>query len=522
MLCSLDEESPDAATSMRLGECCGNLLLSACAAGYTRFIEILNGDAPLLHERTPMCRAAGLASLIGLGCVALTLAGPPPHKTEPVGKSAAATAPVSGAKTAALAKPAPLAEAERWIDSLGSRDFRTREKATRAIVAIGPTALPTLQKARSHQEAEVRARVNELITVLERAAALAPRRVTLKMDRKPVKDVLNEIARQTGFKIPTTDAAFNEQQARTLQSFEFKDTLFWEALDKVCEKYGLILQNGNADPTVRLVFQDSYEPFRSYDGSFKVLATGFQYSRNNHFGYMMKTPYRPGNLGNEYLLINLSVAAEPRVPILKVSQVKLTQAEDENKCSMLAEGSNYWARWNSRYYGGSNRAFVHPASTFLAWPSKAARTVKVLKGMITVTLLAEEKLVAVTDNLQSANGKKFKIGAATFTIDSLGTTGSKQHEVKITYNEDAGDNNWDYSRIQGVPQKLELHDANGKKVPADVRIMNYLSATSAQFSIVTQTSANNAKTVSPAKLMFQLWVQMEHEVQFEFHNLPLP
>src|SRR6267378_4100135 len=110
-----------------------------------------------------MCRAAGLAFLTGLGCVALTLADPPSHKTEPPGKAAAATVPVSGGKTAALAKSASLAEAERWIDSLGSRDFRTREKATGAILAIGPTALPTLQKARSHQEAEVRARVNELI-----------------------------------------------------------------------------------------------------------------------------------------------------------------------------------------------------------------------------------------------------------------------------------------------------------------------------------------------------------------------
>src|SRR5207244_11639038 len=108
------------------------------------------------------------------------------------------------------------------------------------------------------------------------------------------------------------------------------------------------------------------------------------------------------------------------------------------------------------------------------------------------------------------------------TIYSLENTSSKKLEIKITDNEDAGHNNWDYSRIQGVPQKLELHDANGKKVPADVRIMNYLSATSAQFSIVTQPSANNAKTVSPAKLMFQLWVQMDHEVQFEFQNLALP
>jgi len=81
---------------------------------------------------------------------------------------------------------------------------------------------------------------------------------------------------------------------------------------------------------------------------------------------------------------------------------------------------------------------------------------------------------------------------------------------------------WDYSRIQGVQQRVELQDASGKKIPSNVRITNYMSPTSVQFSVVTQTSGGNAKSVVPAKLMFQLWVQMEHEVAFEFHDLPLP
>jgi hypothetical protein len=478
-----------------------------------------------------MYRAIGFALLVGLGLVTFILAAPPapqpPVKAPaaaPASTEKAAPGAASAEKATAATKPSAAPEAAKWIDSLASRDFRTREQATRAIIAIGTPALPALRQARSVQDAEVRQRVDELVAMLERAAALAPKRVTLKIDKKPVKDVLNEIAKQTGFKIPTTDAAFNAPPAKAPQSFEFKNTPFWEALDKVCEKYGLIVQQtGNADTTMRLAFQDSYEPYRSYDGSFKVLATGFSYNRNNNFGEVMKTPYQPGEAANESLQINFSVCVEPRVPIMKVGSVRLIRAEDENKCSMLAEGANYWEAWNMRYYGGgNNRSFVYPASAYLAWPSKTSRTLKVVKGIIPVTLLAEQKLVVVTDNVLNAKGKKIKVGPATFNIDSINTTGNKQQEIKITYNEDSTDMNYDWGRIQAVQQRLELQDAKGNKIPSRVQIYNYNPPNGAQLSIIAQPAGNNSKVGPPAKLLFQLWVQMEHEVAFEFHDLPLP
>ena len=117
----------------------------------------------------------------------------------------------------------------------------------------------------------------------------------------------------------------------------------------------------------------------------------------------------------------------------------------------------------------------------------------VVKGIIPVTLLAEQKLVVVTDNLQAAKGKKFKVGPATFNIESVGTTGNKQHEIKITYTEDSGENNYDWSRLQAIQQRVELQDASGKKIPSNARITNYMGPTSVQFSIVTNASGGNAK-----------------------------
>ena len=446
---------------------------------------------------------------------------PPPRvglSAEPVASTKAVAAPAE--KSAPAAKPAPAPAIEPWIEQLASRDFRVREAAVKEIMKAGVPALPVLQKAKDHRDAEVRRRVDEMIAALERAAALAPKLVTLKMDRKPVRDVLNELAKQSGFKIPTNDGSFNSPQGKTLRSFQFNKTPFWEALDKVCETCGMIATPNAGDNTLHVNFQDSYEPFRSYDGSFKVLATGFNYSKNSNFGELPKTPYQPGEHSYESLQLNLQVCVEPRVPILKVGQVKLSVAEDEAGTSMLANGGNYYEYWNRYYYGGNNRTFVQNASITLAWPSKNSRMVKRVKGVIPVTLLAEQKPVVVTDSILSSKGKKLKVGTASFNIDDV-TNANKQHQIKITYNDESGENPYDYGRIGAIQQRLELQDAKGNKIPANVQIYQW-GQNNAQLQIMTHGAAGNAKIGPPAKLVYQLWIQLEHEVAFEFKELPLP
>src|SRR5262245_12946658 len=94
----------------------------------------------------------------------------------------------------------PTVSVAQWIERLGSNDFRTREAASLALSKVGYNALPALRKAQAHPDPEIRRRLEELIPALETAAALEPRRVTLKMANKPVKEILAEITRQTGYK----------------------------------------------------------------------------------------------------------------------------------------------------------------------------------------------------------------------------------------------------------------------------------------------------------------------------------
>ena len=49
-----------------------------------------------------------------------------------------------------------------------------------------------------------------------------------------------------------------------------------------------------------------------------------------------------------------------------------------------------------------------------------------------------------------------------------------------------------------------------------------MGPSNAQFTLTTQPNGTNAKVGQPAKLVYYAWVLMEHEVAFEFKNLPLP
>src|SRR4051812_28025793 len=82
---------------------------------------------------------------------------------------------------------------ERLIEQLGSPDFKTREAAGKALTARAAEALPVMKKTAAHPDAEVRQRLTGLIADLERAALLAPKRVTLKLDGVPLRDAVGQL-----------------------------------------------------------------------------------------------------------------------------------------------------------------------------------------------------------------------------------------------------------------------------------------------------------------------------------------
>src|SRR5205814_418263 len=99
------------------------------------------------------------------------------------------------------ARPLGSAELQQLIEQLGDRSFRSREQAERRLIAEGMPALPYLKKAVGHRDPEIRKRALRLVPGLELAALVSPKRISMSIKNKPLNVVLEEISKQTGYKI---------------------------------------------------------------------------------------------------------------------------------------------------------------------------------------------------------------------------------------------------------------------------------------------------------------------------------
>ena len=407
---------------------------------------------------------------------------------------------------------------EKLIAQLGDRDYVVRDAACQALRQRGAAVLPLLLEARPRGDIETRRRLDELIPAMQTGLLLTPHRVTLPKN-KTAKEYAALLAAQTKFVILTDGL-----DATKPLDLSCSRAPFWETLDRLCDSAGCgIGQNMNED-AIRLVPQHTESPYRSYDGIFRATALGFNYTRSTQFGQLPKRGFQLNQV-NEMLMLNLAVHVEPKMPVLKTGRVRILLAEDEEKRPMTTLGDGQDQQWQMgiQYYNGFTRSHLATFSAPLVLPSKSSRMVSRIKGVASLTLLAEQKPLIVTDAILQAKGKKFKVGDATFQIDDVDVTKGKiqNYSIKMTYNENTNETRYDYSKIQSLQQRLELRDAQGVKITSYPNFLQFNSATSAQLMLRTAGSSDKNAPV-PAQLVYIDWVQLDHEVAFELKDLPLP
>jgi hypothetical protein len=115
--------------------------------------------------------------------------------------------------------------AEQLIGELGDNDFNRREAATKAIEALGADALPALQKAANHPDAEVRSRIDKLIPL----AMVAPKRVSLKLSGMPIHGAIDALLKEAGYKL---DFDHTEAPYQKPCDIKLSNVTFWEGLEK--------------------------------------------------------------------------------------------------------------------------------------------------------------------------------------------------------------------------------------------------------------------------------------------------
>ncbi len=413
----------------------------------------------------------------------------------------------------------PLRSLEQWVEQLGHRDFQMREQAARAIEAVGIEALPALRKARSHADPEIRKRIELWIPGLERAQLLSPKLVSLHLKDKPLREAVSTIAAHTGYKLELFRDAVREKQVHT---FEFERIPFWEALDRVCESGGALAQPSYGDDIIRLQFQDRYAPFVFRHGPFRIAGQSLDYSRSIQFATFPRGPAVQDPHTNEVLRFTLSVSVEPRLPLLGLDEPRIVEAYDEQKHSMLPPATNNAnvPRRISHYYGGY-RTHTMTTQVNLGNASRGARTIKHLRGVIPLTIIAEQKDVVVTDQILAAKGKKFPAGSLSFEIQDVKEKPNKQFEVKMLIANQTPNAPNEFNWYNSLYYRTQLRDEKGAKfniVGSNMAINNNTSAT------VTYTfgRSGGGQGGGPTQLVYQDWTTLQHEVPFEFRDLPLP
>lgn len=145
---------------------------------------------------------------------------------------------------------------ERLLQQLDSGSLAIRDRAERDLIALGPTVLPLVARARQTATAEAGFRLDGIQQRLERLAAeraVEPTTVSFSMENLPCRDALATLFNQTGSRIELGPSVATGEAGDARITVSFERATFWEALAELLDTAGLSLEHDTAPPGLRIV-----------------------------------------------------------------------------------------------------------------------------------------------------------------------------------------------------------------------------------------------------------------------------
>lgn len=476
-------------------------------------------------------RAAAVGAVaVMLGLVAAGPGQPPaPPADAPKAEVPKGDAPKAAAPKGEPALPPDPAVAA-LVRNLGAADYKAREKAGRDLEALGDKALPHLRQALATSTSpEVTRRLAVLVGKMDHDRLVNPRRVTLAPKSRTAKELCDEIARQTGYRI---EFQGNPGAGDARHTAGFDNTPFWVAMDAVADLAGATVSTNGYDDDAVMVNaygQATRTPYVTYAGPFKIAATNINLSRslplvgNDPRGMMFARPAESVNL-------QFNLYSEPKNPMLGMSlQPAVVSAEDDLGQSLAPPPQNPNNPFGGRtayYGGGSYRSFNLSGSLNLVRGGREAKTIRSLKAKVGVNLLSGViPEVTVPDPVKAKN---LKVTGRTVEVEVDSVTGGNGgYTVVMTVKKlGAQDPNFpDYNWSNSIWQKVELADAKGNRYrnfgPSNMNS----GPTSVTMTLPFQPTDRRGQRQQfgePVRLVVNEWVQTTHEVTFELRDVPLP
>jgi hypothetical protein len=415
------------------------------------------------------------------------------------------------------------AEVAKLINDIGDDDYRTREKAGRALAAMGEKALPQMRAAlRLTESPEVQRRLAVLIRKMDTERLVAPKCVTMAKKDMMVKAAIDEIAKQTGYRIEFGGGSSEEKYA-----FEFDRVPFWTALDRVANMAGCVVYSEDyGDNTIRVYNQDSLNPHVAYAGPFRFLATNIHTSDSVQ---LSGVPRRGGVHRYSNMNFNFQIQSEPKNPMLGVTQPEVLSAVDENGSSMVMPRN---PNDRSAYYNnpGSFRGHNTYGNLNLTRGDKNATKIKLLRAKVGIVLLSgTSPEIVIPDPLKVQKktfvGRTIEIDFGSLVEDN---NNKGQYVLDLTARKlgDNDPNRPDYNWSNTVWQKIELIDAAGNAYrtygPNNSNNNGNVVSMTIPFGNQDRRGNQTPKLGPPVKMVVNEWLSITHEVTFEFKDVPLP
>jgi hypothetical protein len=409
------------------------------------------------------------------------------------------------------------------INDLGSEDYRTREKAGRDLTALGEKALPAMRSVLlATDNEEVKRRLVVLVRKMDSERLVTPKRITMNLKDKTVKDALDEIGRQTNYKIE-----FGGGGESLKHNFEFENTPFWVAVDKVASMAGcVVFSDGGDDDTIRVYNQDAVNPYVAYAGPFRFLATNIQSNKSVQLsGISRRGAF---NNRNEYLNMSFQIQSEPKNPMLGVTQAEVLVATDDLGSSLVPpKDPNNRSYYENRGMRGHN---TYGNLNLSRTGDKSAATIKTLKAKVGVILLAgTSPEIVVTDPLK-VKTKTFVGRTVEMDFGSLVEDANQKgnYSLDVTLKKLGNENpeREDYNWSNYVWSKIEVIDAAGNRYkcygPNSINNNGASVQLTLPFGPDDRRTGKTMKLGPPVKMVMNEWLSVTHEVTFEFKDVPLP
>jgi hypothetical protein len=317
------------------------------------------------------------------------------------------------------------------VARLGSREFKAREAAGLALEGLGSKALPALAAARDNEDPEIRRRAVVLAERIEQrvksARILRPKYVQLVCKNMTVPDAVAELAKKSGFAVQLDANARGRLLSRKL-TIDTGEVSFWEALDRLCAKAGLVETPPKEQP------QQAYNPYGGW---------GYNpYQRQQHTpGPITLTDGKPEKLPTAYVgavrvrllsprhplvgfgkdddetMFGLEVESEPRLQWRGVGGLRILRAVDDNGLTMIQpslyvgdqsvqESLIANVAWfdGSGWQNGGGGGESHQVPVRLRLRGKPSHRLAELRGLLTARVQSPPQDLITIPNVLKANG----------------------------------------------------------------------------------------------------------------------